>query len=887
MRAASIAVFSGVIALAGATLALTPAPNTMTVDDLLDIEAAEGFVISPDGRQVAWAKTVADPGENGRVSHVYLSAIDGAATRQLTRGGKGESAPRFSPDGRRLAFLAKRGEKARTQVWMLSLDGGEARALTRWPMDVQDYAWIDDGSVLFAAREDSTLRERRLQAAKDDVVVVADAEHYGPVRLFRCDIESGETTRVTGNDGAVVELAVSPDGSYVVTRENQDVDYGYNHRNPPRQFLTDLRSGARREICAPRRQDPYDYKWTSDSRGFYCRLDISSDSSSTFVSINRLHYFSMEADSLAEVAVDWDRSLGRAYFPVEGGVIAALREGVRDRIVQLSGDVLAPRVRTVDNAKTVRLAGARSDLDRVVFFEGTASDVTEVISARLEGGRWKDRAKLTDLNESLKQRTLSRSEVIRWAGARGDSVEGVLYYPPQYEAGRSYPLIAWIHGGPSSRDWDFFIDRTSAYPHIMSARGAFILKVNYHGSDGYGLEWLESIKGHYYELEVPDILTGIDHVVEKGLADPERLGIMGWSNGSILAIACAMESDRFKVLCAGAGDVNWTSDYGNCAFGAAFDEAYFGGTPWGNTEAYIKKSPLFRMEKLTTPTLIMFGDRDTSVPTEQGWQHFRAMQQIGAAPVRFILFPGAGHGPRKRSHMRRKIVEELAWVDRYLFESYTPPNEALDPGSLLAWELERAKIARVGALFGVERDAVLVPEVVEIEGIAVSRFEITNAQFAAFDPTFTFPAGMDNHPVTGLSPSLAETYCLWLSERTGVQYRLPTPEEMEKLLKAAKPNRSRENTLNRWLGYTPTPEELETIRPKLDELERSRSLLEPVGSFRPVDGVYDLAGNAAEWVEGTDGKANIMGPSAVSVVDDRGRYQRPPLGYVGFRVVRR
>ena len=448
-------------------------------------------------------------------------------------------------------------------------------------------------------------------------------------------------------------------------------------------------------------------------------------------------------------------------------------------------------------------------------------------------------------------------------------------------------MIAWIPAGPSGRDWDFFTDRVSVYPHIMSARGTFILKVNYHGSEGYGLEWLESIKGHYYELEVPDILAGIDSVVASGMADPEKLGVMGWSNGSILAIACAMESDRFKVLCAGAGDVNWTSDYGNCAFGAAFDEAYFGGTPWDNAQVYIDKSPLFKMKQLTAPTLIMFGEKDTSVPTEQGWQHFRAMQQIGVAPVRFLLFPGAAHGLRKRSHMRRKMLEEISWVDQHLLGTFTPPNEALDPASVLAWELERVSIARVGALYGIERDAALLPEIVDFDGVAVSRFEITNAQFAAFDPNFTFDAGLDNHPVTSVSPSLAETYCLWLSEKTGAQYRLPTDGEMRAFLAAAKSNRSRENTLNRWVGFAPTPAELEMLMPRLEELEQSRSLLEPVGSFRPVKGMYDLEGNAAEWVKGSDGKADIMGLSAVSVLDDRQPYDRPPLGYVGFRVVRR
>ena len=863
----------------------------LTADDVINMESADGFSISPGGDWVAWVKTTPNKAKNTRNGHVYITRSGEDVTLQLTRGDISDSSPKFSPDGKRLAFLGKRGEKESTQIYILDLRGGEAQKITSSSTGVRAYEWVDDNSFIYTAREDSTFREMKLQKDKDDVVVVADQEHYMPVRLFRYGIEDKKTTRLTTNAGVITQFALSPDGKRVVTSENQSVDYGYDYRVPPKQFLMNLEDGTSTEIFAAPHVDPFDFKWAADGAGFYCRQSVASDSTDTFVSIGRLYYCDPGSMELTLVVPAHEDGLGRGYYVVRDGVVAALAAGTRDRIAHITRNHKGEfDVHDLKTENPVRLSTAMRGGTRIVYFSSNASTIPEVLTATVSIGQVENRRKLFDLNKELRAKALADTEVIRWAGARGDTVEGVLYYPAGYDTAYSYPLVAVIHGGPTGVDPDFFTERWSNYPHVLASKGAFILKVNYHGSGNYGLEWMESIKGHYYELEVPDILTGIDYLVARGNVDEEALGIMGWSNGSILAIACCIESDRFKVLCAGAGDVNWTSDFGNCAFGAAFDNAYFGGSPWEQQQVYLDKSPLFRMQELKTPTLIMFGAQDTSVPTEQGWQHFRAMQQIGAAPVRFLLFPGTGHGLTKLSHQKRKMEEELAWFDRYLFESHEQKNEAFDTNSPLARAIEKEKVEKVGYLIGREADASIVPEIVEIKGIRVSRFEITRAQFSAFDPNYDYPPGTDNHPVTEVSLPLAQTYCLWLKDKTGVKYRLPTEEEMIQLLAAAESNLAHENNLDYWVGYTPTPEDLERVRQKIGELEKSRLLIEAVGSFRPVSvsggqGVYDLGGNVAEWVTGKDGHGMILGPSAVSPRKNLEGYSRPPLNYVGFRIV--
>lgn len=884
---------TGRIAFAAAVLAvLAPSPRAeralLGVDDVVALESAGEFDISPDGRWIVWVKTTANPKKNDRRGNIYLTDAREGVTIQLTRGDQSDGSPLFSPDGTRVAFRSARGEKAKQQIYVLHLRGGEAEKVTSVDTGVRDFDWLDDHTFVYSAREDSTLRERRLNKDKDDTVVVADQEHYPPVRLFTRDIKAKKTTRLSENAGVVLEFAVSPDGRWIVTRENQDVNYRYNHDHPPRQFLLEVATGERREICTRPHMDPYGFQWDAAGDGFYCAREVASDSTDTFVGISRLYYFDVDADSLRLVPLGWKNGLGRDFLVVSDGIVAALADGVADRIVHATVEGGRYRVRTIETDKPVRLGGARFDGRRVVYTTSDASSLPRVMTAIVRAGALEDATQVIELNAGLAQKRLSETAIVSWAGALGDTVEGILYYPAAYVDTVQYPLVALIHGGPTGVDPDFFTERWSNYPHVLAARGAFVLKVNYHGSGNYGLAWMESIKGRYYELEVPDIIAGIDYLVATGLVDETRVGVMGWSNGAILAIACCLESDRFKALCAGAGDVNWTSDYGNCAFGAAFDDSYFGGPPWENTEAYIAKSPLFRMEEMKTPTLIMFGGEDTSVPVSQGWEHFRAMQTIAAAPVRFLLFPGAGHGITKLSHQRRKMEEELAWLDEHLFGRSRRDEVVLDDASLLARELERAKVARVGHLVGIEMDAVLLPETVTHRGVEVGRFEVTRAQFAAFDPNYTYEAGTDNHPVTNVSLPLAQAYCLWLSQKRGRNFRLPTVAEMDTLLESAKANRSRENTLERWVGYAPTPDELRGLRAHIDALQQTRLLVEVVGSFAPAgeNRVYDLGGNAAEWATDAGGQGVIKGPCAVTSIDERSPAVRPPLSYVGFRVVR-
>jgi dienelactone hydrolase len=404
---------------------------------------------------------------------------------------------------------------------------------------------------------------------------------------------------------------------------------------------------------------------------------------------------------------------------------------------------------------------------------------------------------------------------------------------------------------------------------------------------------VESIKGHYYEYELPDVITGVNKLVDERKVNPDSMGVKGWSNGAIIATMLTVKHpDMFKVAAPGAGDVNWTSDYGNCRFGVSFDQSYFGGAPWDNTDgqifntAYIQKSPLFEMEKVRTPTIIFHGSEDRAVPRDQGWEYYRALQQIGEAPVRFLWFPDQPHGLQKVTHQSRKLEEELRWFDRHLFGTYKAENEAFKEGSPLADVFKKNDAEISNGLYGINQNDMLIPETVSVkeDSISIGRFEITNAQYAAYDDSHSYPAVQSNYPVTGISAKQAKAYTDWLSEQTGDTYRLPNTEEAEAIHKEAKKSAAKENTLNYWAGYDITMDEVPVLREKMDQL--NHSLLKEVGSFKSLKigeaSLYDLGGNAAEYF--SDGQT--YGYSAVSFVDERGRLEKPPMAYTGFRVVK-
>jgi dipeptidyl aminopeptidase/acylaminoacyl peptidase len=888
--------------------------------------------ISPDAKWLVWVKSTGDKDKDTRVSNLILSSLTEDKEIQLTRGSDNNGQPQWSPDSQLVAFTSNRArfgarpDTAPVQIWLINAHGGEPWVLTELARPPRHVDWIDKDTIIFSAQEDPALYEQELKRKKDDSEVVDDSEHEAPVRLYKISVQDKKITRLTSNTDWIGNWSVSKDGKYVAAIHEKSLHYTFDQKVPPVTILHNLADGTEKQIFTEGRVRPYGFEWAPDNSGFYAWAPYSTDPKFLTATIIQLYFYDMAPGKSVQVSLDWENGIGSDLAATQDGFLLGLAAGTRYETARYtrtkSGDRWTWKRASLEgeHAKNIQFFEASEDGKTIVYFYSTASKLPQIYRAQLDGTKIVSPAQVTKLNEGLvKNRIFAKTEVIRWKGSNDEEVEGILYYPTNYEAGKKYPVITAIHGGPTGHDADLWEDNW-AYPiNLLTQRGAFILRPNYHGSNNYGLKWVESICcGKYYDLETPDINAGVDYLIAKGFVDPDKIATLGWSNGSILSTSLLITyPERYKVASVGAGDVEWISDWGNVVFGDSFDSYYFGKSPMEDPQLYIRKSPFFKMDKVKAPVLIFQGSADTNVPPAQSWSFFRALQYYGKVPVKFVVFPGEPHGPRKLTHQMRKVEEEVAWFDKYFFKATPTANEAVKKGSPLDEAVKRRSLKRDGSAFGESRTcsvkkpgedisiATLTPEITRRGTLEIGRTEVTLLQYANFIGTSRFKDDgsvrsksvlsptmrkdektKGDFPASGVSLEAAQAYIAWLSDWTCEKWRLPYEDEVKELYE----RRDSENTLDYWAGYAPNPEDAARLREAAKRLNGTAPLLKEVGSFHgqgkdDEEPIYDLGGNVAEWVLTRDGKGKVIGGSADCPADAKASCTPAPE-YVGFRVVR-
>lgn len=868
-----------------------------TPEDIINTESMRDVSIAPNGKMVVWTKKKAVKEKDKFVSDIYLTRLDimekdTFKTIQLTYSEENDHSPIFSKDGEYIYFLSSR-EKGK-KLWKMSIYGGESKEVKEFKNEISNLQWQNENTLLFQSNEGQTLHEKILKEAKDDVVIVEDSLHWKPSRVYAYDLKTKATKRITNNKKPLTAYTVSPDGKWMVYGMSRSRSYASDAQKDPFNYLLNITTGEVKQLITGKGFPSNSFQFSRDNKGCYFTSTYASDPQWNGAGITELYYYTIATNSYEKVNLNWDLGIGRGYNVVGNDVIVTLANKATYKLAyyhKKENSWIKSPIHLAEKDDHTTLLAISKNGTKVVYQYSTASKLPSYYIADINKNKFLNEKVVVELNKNLSKKPTTKSEIMVWKGYKNEEVTGILYYPENYEKGKRYPLILSIHGGPAGADTDTWNERWSTYPNILAQRGAFVLKPNYHGSSNHGLSFVESIKGNYYEPEMEDITKAIEILAANGMVDKNQMGTMGWSNGAIITTMLTVRyPDMFKFAAPGAGDVNWTSDYGTCRFGVSFDQTYFGGAPWDDmngkfyNENYIVKSPLFEIEKIKTPTIIFHGSNDRAVPRDQGWEYYRGLQQVGKTPVRFLWFPGQPHGLGKITHQLRKMKEELAWIDTYLFNKPPLKNEAFKKDSPIAQllKIEKVKVDKKGN-YGVYSHEKLIPETVSVkkDSIEIGRFEVTNAQFKEFKPDFNYANGSGNFSAI-VTKTAAKNYVDWLSSISGSTYRLPNLKEAEKLHKKAHDAAPKENSLNYWAGYEITLDEVNEFKEKVNELKTP--LFKKVGSFGFIKigdaEIYDLGGNVAEYFEN-----GIYGYSAYDYCDPNNNGMINS-DFVGIRVIK-
>jgi len=639
-------------------MCITPSPHAqgkrrLTLIDLLNVPRLTEPQLSPDGRQVIYQLAEADWKANKRVSHIWRVGVDGSGLVKMTSG-MGEQSARWSPDGAAIAFAGKRAAGDEAQVYIIPNNGGEAKAITRRATSASRLTWSPDGkSIYFVAPEAKSAELKEHETAKDDVF--AFDENYQQNHIWKVAVDSMTESRVTSGDFSVLEYRLSDDGTRIAMNRGTNPLLGSADQSEV--WVCDADGSHAMQVT--HNEVPESAAFLSPDNSQVLFLAGTNERFEKYY--NRRLFEVPAAGGQVRVISPPDYEVDRAAFSKDGKSIYFLANmGVHAELFVMPASGGAPKQLT-DGRHTV--GGWTVAGDRQVFTLDEPANPGDVWM--LAAGATTP-ARVTHVFDYLaRDFEIARQESIKWKGADGTAVEGLLFYPVGYQEGQRYPLAVQTHGGPQASDkygfgsWEY-------YPQVLAAKGYAVLQPNYRGSTGYGDAFLRDMVGHYFQNSHLDVMAGADEVIRRGIADPDRMVKSGWSGGGHMTNKIITFTGRFKAAASGAGAANWVSMYAQSDTRTS-RTPWFGGTPWqanAPIDVYWNNSPLKDVAKVTTPTIFFVGQQDPRVPMPQSVEMYRALKANGV-PTHLYVAPREPHVWEELRHELFKMNVELEWFEKY------------------------------------------------------------------------------------------------------------------------------------------------------------------------------------------------------------------------------
>ena len=654
--------------LLASTLAVAQAPRRpVTMKDFLELRVASDLQFSPDGQKIVFVVSENDLQKSSTPTNLWLAGIADTAARPLTRYREKVSTPRWSPDGKYIAFIDKgrtagegegKDDETKPQIWLLPGAGGEASRLTETKHGIVSYDWSPDGRriVYLAEQEEQAELAQIRKQQRERKFDAAEVDKQRRIRqLWSLDVAGGGPTKLLDGDLGIDDIRVSPDGKHVLYRTN------YTGKvDDARKFdywLYSFADGkARRLTNRPGEESAA--RWSPDASSILCIAPFDP-----LYTYSRLDLFRLNIDRgvLEPLGNSLDRSVTSAEWSADGkSVYFVVASGVREVLYSLptASPGASPRRLLSDNSLYASLAVAA--IGSAVAMTGCdGTHPPEIYWRSLKTGALRQ---LSRLNTQVEQWALSPEELVTWPSVDGTVIEGILVKPPGVRPAAGWPMITIPHGGP------FWRNRLALQeldePQVYAASGYAVFLPNFRGSDGYGhafgvANFRDLGFGDFY-----DLMTGIDYLIAQGVADRERLGIVGGSYGGYMTNWAISHTNRFKAAVSRYGIFSLVTDFSNSEY-PSWEPDYLGDFYWNDPAAYARHAPATDVDRIQTPVLIQHGQEDPNTFISNSKEMYTALKMLGRT-VEFVTYPREGHGFHEPNHILDVVQRTTEWFDRFL-----------------------------------------------------------------------------------------------------------------------------------------------------------------------------------------------------------------------------
>ncbi|MGC1485198.1 MAG: S9 family peptidase [Candidatus Acidiferrum sp.] len=637
--------FVGVLAMAGAAIAqekaVAVAAKPLTPEASLNLRSISDLQFSPDGALVAFVVMEPPTGER-RARHIWLFEKKSGVVRQITFSAKDESSPRWSPDGKQLAFLSNRVEQQ--QIYVMRMDGGEAAAITKGKRSVHSFAWSPNGKqIAFLAPDAKSDPEEKKDKDKDDAHVV-DKDDKQP-RLWVLALDTSEAKALTDPKWEVSELAWLPHADRIIVSAT---DHPESDRDTHRIFSVAVLDGSLQPLLAP--HGPFsDLRVSPNGKTISyigSRVDGPAPHDLMLLDIGQRATRNLTGASL-------DRPIHEQLWSRDGSMLALYADGFRNKLAGFSPEGMSENFTNPPAGNVGNFAV--SDSGEIAFVGQAATTPPEL-------WLWDQKnppRQVSHLNDSWKQFTLSTPEFYKYKSFDGLEIEAALLKPAGAKA--KLPLITLIHGGPTG-NWQ---DSIETWGQLLVTHGYAVFYPNIRGSVGYGEAFIEMNRGDWGGADFKDIMAGVQDLIDRGIADPAKLGIGGWSYGGYMSEWAITQTNDFKASVSGAGLSNLISEYGSESH-PSYDE-WFYGVPYESDSLvkFLNSSPFTQLKNAKTPTLILQGEADTTDPLDQSQELYRGLKHYGVESE-LVEYPREPHGFREEKHLLDRLNRILAWYDAHV-----------------------------------------------------------------------------------------------------------------------------------------------------------------------------------------------------------------------------